>query len=161
MKKEYSIILIIIIVTILLFSFIFINYNSDFEAINSLNVKLRDVDIFDASIASFKLKLIVEIINPSDRDIIELSSDFEIFIEDNYIGEGNFSNININKNSSENKDIIIIIYYSGIAEAVVDVIENIINEGNFNLKINGTLYAKALFGLSLIEQNYIATKSYP
>jgi hypothetical protein len=161
MKKAVLIILVAIIITILFLSFIFITYNSDLEAINNINVKLKDVDIFEASITSFKLKLIVEIINPSDRDIIELSSNFDIFIENNYIGEGNFSNVNIKKNSIINNDIIITIYYSGVAEAVVDVIKNIINEGEFNLRINGILYAKALFGLSIIEQNYIATQTYP
>jgi hypothetical protein len=161
MKKELLSIFIIIIITISFLSFIFFNYNSDLEAINNLNVILRDVDIFDASITSFKLKLIVEIINPSNREIIELSSDFDIFIENNYVGEGNFSNVNIQKNSTLNKDIIITIYYSGIAEAVVDIIKNLINAEEFYLKINGILYAKALFGFSIIEQNYIATKTYP
>jgi LEA14-like dessication related protein len=160
MKKEILIIFMIIIITFLSISFIFVNFNSDLGAINNINVKLIDMEVFDANIASFKLKLIVEIINPSDRDIIDLSTDFRIYIEDNYIGEGNFSKVNIPKYSNLSKDVIVKIYYSGLADAVVDLIKDIINEEEFNLEIKGTLYAKALFGWSIIEQSYIATKTY-
>jgi hypothetical protein len=152
-------ILIIIIISIL--SFIFINYKSDVEAINVINISLNNVNIFDLKITSFKLNLDVEIINPSNREINQLSSYFDIYIENNYIGNGNFSNVNIQKNSNISKTIIITIYYSGLADAAVDIIENLINEGEFDLRINGTIYANALFGMSIIEQTFIATKTYP
>jgi hypothetical protein len=152
-------ILIIIIISIL--SFIFINYKSDVEAINDINISLNNVNIFDLKITSFKLNLDVEIINPSNREINQLSSYFDIYIENNYIGNGNFSNVNIQKNSNISKTIIITIYYSGLADAAVDIIENLINEGEFDLRINGTIYANALFGMSIIEQTFIATKTYP
>jgi hypothetical protein len=161
MRKEIIATILIIIISISFLSFIFINYKSDVEAINNINVILRDVDIFDMKITSFKLKMDVEINNPSNREIIELSSDFEIFIEKNYIGEGNFSDVNIQKNSSIYKDIFITIYYSGLAEAAVKIINNLIDEGEFKLTIEGSIYAKALFGMSTIKQNFTASKSYP
>ncbi len=162
MNKVILAIVIIIIISISFLSYIFLNYRSDVEAINNLNLDLKDVDIFDINIlTSFKLKLTVEITNPSNREINDLSSNFEIFIEDQYIGQGNFSNVNINKNSKINQDISITIYYSGLAEAIVEIIKNLIDEGDFTLKIDGTLYAKTLFGMSTIKQNYFAIKSYP
>jgi hypothetical protein len=162
MNKVILAIVIIIIISISFLSYIFLNYRSDVEAINNLNLDLKDVDIFEINIlTSFKLKLTVEITNPSNREINDLSSNFEIFIEDQYIGQGNFSNVNINKNSKINQDISITIYYSGLAEAIVEIIKNLIDEGDFTLKIDGTLYAKTLFGMSIIKQNYFAIKSYP
>jgi LEA14-like dessication related protein len=160
MKKIIITIIIVIILIILILGLIYINYKSDVEAINNLNVNLNDVDINDIKFSSFKLNFNIEINNPSDRNIVDLSTDFEIYIENNYVGEGDFSNVNIPYNSNINKDVIVTVYYDGLADAAVDIIKNIIDEGEFNLKIEGTIYAKALFGISIIEQNYFATKTY-
>ncbi len=161
MRKLIITTLILIIITISILGLIYINYKSDIEAMNNLNVNLNQIDIDDINSKFFKLNFNVEITNPSDRDIVDLSTTFKIYIEDNYVGEGNFSNVNITNNSEENKDVIVSVYYEGLADAVNDVIKKIINEGEFDLKINGTIYAKALFGMSIIEQIFIATKTYP
>ena len=161
MRKNILSIFIFIIIILSILSFIYVNYKSDVEAINDIDISLNNVDIFDLEITSFKLNLDVEIINPSNREINQLSSDFDIYIENKYIGTGNFSNADIQKNSNISKDVIITIYYSGLAEAVVNVIENLISDGEFDLRINGIIYAKALFGMSIIEQTFIASKTYP
>ena len=93
-----TLILVIIITSIL--GLIYINYKSDVEAINSLNVNLNHVYIDDINSKYFKLNFDVEINNPSDSDIVDLSTDFKIYIENNYVGEGNFSNVNIPNNSN-------------------------------------------------------------
>ena len=160
MRKLIITTLILFIIIISILGLIYINYKSDIEAINNLNVNLNQIDIDDINSKFFKLNFNVEISNPSDRDIVDLSTTFKIYIEDNYVGEGNFSNVNIINNSEENKDVIVSVYYEGLADAVNDVIKKIINEGEFDLKIKGTLYAKALFGLSIIEQNFVAIKTY-
>jgi len=160
MKKFITIIVILILIIMTSLGLIYINYSSDIDAINSLNVNLIDLDLNDITYTSFKLNFDVEINNPSDRDIIDLSTDFEIFIEDNYVGEGNFSNVNISKNSKIVNDVVVKIYYNDLTDAVVNIIKGIINEGEFKLEINGTLYAKALFGISLIKQDYAAIKIY-
>ena len=160
MRKLIITTLILFIIIISILGLIYINYKSDIEAINNLNVNLNLIDIDDINSKFFKLNFNVEITNPSDRDIVDLSTTFKIYIEDNYVGEGNFSNVNIINNSEENKDVIVSVYYEGLADAVNDVIKKIINEGEFDLKIKGTLYAKALFGLSIIEQNFVAIKTY-
>jgi len=161
MRKIIITSLILIIVTISIIGFIYFNYQSDIEAINKIKVNLNDVKKpYDITYTSFKLDFDVEINNPSDRNIVDLSTDFKIYIEDNYVGEGNFSKVNIPNNSNISKDVIVKIYYSGLADAVVDLINRIIDEGKFKLEIKGTIYAKALFGWSIIEQSYIATKIY-
>jgi len=160
MRKWIITLIFTIIIIVSILSFIFINYKSDVDAINNINVRLDGIDIFNMKITSFKLILKVEILNPSNRTINQLSSNFDIFIENNYIGEGNFSNVNIEKNSNISKDVIITIYYSGLANATIDIIKNLVNEGEFSLNIKGTVYAKALFGMSIIKQTFNATKTY-
>ena len=160
MKKIIITILILIIIIISMLGLIYINYKSDVDAINSLNVNLINIKEPYFTDTSFKLNFEVEINNPSDRNIIDLSTDFEIYIEDNYVGEGNFSDVDIQNNSNTSEDVIVTIYYIGLADAAVDIIKNIIKKEEFKLEIKGTLYAKALFGWSIIEQSYIATKTY-
>ena len=116
MKKIIITITILALITILIFGVIYINYKADVDAINNLNVNLNDIEIYDIKFSSFKLNFDIEIINPSDRDIVDLSTDFKIYIEDNYVGNGNFSNVNILNNSYENKDVVVSIYYDGLAE---------------------------------------------
>ena len=165
MRKFIAIIIIFIILILSTIGLIFINYKSDIDAINSLNVNLMNVEkpldiITDITVTSFKLNFDVEINNPSDRDVIDLSTDFKIYIEDNYVGEGNFSDVDVPNNSNISNNVIVTIYYDGLADAVVNIIKNIINNEEFKLEIKGTLYAKALFGMSIIEQDYIAKKTY-
>ena len=160
MRKIIITISILIIILISMLGLIYINYKSDVDAINSLKVNLINIKEPYFTDTSFKLNFEVEIKNPSDRNIIDLSTDFEIYIEDNYVGEGNFSNVNIPNNSNTSKDVIVTIYYSGLADAVVNILKNIIKNEEFKLEIKGTIYAKALFGLSIMEQNYTATKTY-
>jgi LEA14-like dessication related protein len=156
---------VLVVFTILILGFSYINYQSDIDSINSLNVNLIDLKkpfeiISNVSDTSFRLNFDVEINNPSDRDIVDLSTDFKIYIEDNYVGEGNFSKVHIPNNSNISKDVNVILYYSGLTDAVFFLIKNIIYKEEINLEIKGTIYAKALFGLSIIEQNYTATKTY-
>jgi len=160
MRKIIITISILIIIIISMLGLIYINYKSDVDAINSLKVNLINIKEPYFTDTSFKLNFEVEIKNPSDRNIIDLSTDFEIYIEDNYVGKGNFSNVNIPNNSNTSKDVIVTIYYSGLADAVVNILKNIIKNEEFKLEIKGTIYAKALFGLSIMEQNYTATKTY-
>ena len=80
MRKDILSIVIFIIIILSILSFIFVNYKSDVEAINDIDISLNNVDIFDLEITSFKLNLDVEIINPSNREINQLSSDFDIYI---------------------------------------------------------------------------------
>ena len=92
-KKMFSIIIIIISILLLTSFFIVDIYNTNVETINSINVVLDDLNIQDISLTSFKLKLYVNFSNPTYQPIYNLKSNFDIFISNNYIGNGNFSNI--------------------------------------------------------------------
>jgi len=85
---------------------------------------------------------------------------FDIYIEDNYVGEGGFSNVFIPAHTQSEKDVSITIYYSGLADAVVDVIKNVITEGDFNLIISGNINGNVLFGLIAFSQEFETTHIY-
>lgn len=152
----------IIIITAILFILVFLgyNYNADLTAIRSINVNLDDIILQDVKFTSFKLKFNVNFSNPTNQYISNLNSNFNIYIADNYIGKGNFSNISIPAQSKCFKDISVIIYYAGLADAAVDIIKNVINNEKFDLTIEGKIRGNALFGLTMISQNYKAIKTY-
>ncbi len=135
-------------------------YYADVAAMSSIEVTINDVYITDVKFTSFKLKLDANIYNPTDQDISGLSSAFDIYIEDNYVGEGGFSNVFIPAHTQSEKDVSITIYYSGLADAAVDVIKNVITEGNFDLIISGNINGNVLFGLITFSQEFETTHTY-
>ena len=151
-----------IILAIILSVSVFLGYiyYADVAAMSSIEVTINDVDITDVKFTSFKLKLDANIYNPTDQDISGLSSTFDIYIEDNYVGEGGFSNVFIPAHAQSEKDVSITIYYSGLADASVDAIKNVITEGNFDLTISGNINGNVLFGLIAFSQEFETTHTY-
>ena len=158
-KLVKTVIIIAIILSVL--GFLGYSYNADVEAINSIEVKLDDIDLTDIKFTSFKLKLDVNISNPTNQHISNLSSNFDIYIAENYVGKGNFSKVSIPASSHCSKDISVTIYYSGLADAAVDVIKNIITSEEFNLTIDGEISGNALFGLTTVSQSFKTIQTYP
>jgi hypothetical protein len=157
-KLIISAIFILIIISVSVF--LWFSYKTDVEAISNIKISLDDITLKDINLTSFKLKLNVNISNPTNQDISYLSSNFDIFIAENYVGEGEFSKVSIPKKSHSHKDIIVIVYYHGLAEAVVDVIKNVIINEEFDLTIEGEISGNALFGLTSVSQSFITTKTY-
>jgi LEA14-like dessication related protein len=158
---EKNVIAVIILAIILSTSgFLGYIYYADAAAMSSIEVTINDVDITDVKFTSFKLKLDASIYNPTDQDISGLSSTFDIYIEDNYVGKGGFSNVFIPAHAQSEKDVSITIYYSGLADAAVDVIKNVITEGNFDLIISGNINGNVLFDLIAFSQEFETTHTY-
>jgi LEA14-like dessication related protein len=158
---EKNVIVTIILAIILSFSgFLGYIYFADVAAMSCIEVIVEDIDLTDLKITSFKLKINIDIYNPTDQDISGLSSTFDIYIEDNYVGEGGFSNVFIPAHTQSEKDVSITIYYSGLADAAVDVIKNVITEGTFDLTISGDISGNVLFGLIAFSQEFETTHTY-
>jgi len=165
MTEKNVIVAIILAIILAVSGFLGYIYYADVTAMSSIEVTINDVDITDVNITdvnitSFKLKLDASIYNPTDQDISGLSSTFDIYIEDNYVGEGDFSNVFISAHAQSEKDVSVTIYYSGLADASVDVIKNIITEGNFDLTISGNINGNVLFDLITFSQEFETTHTY-
>jgi hypothetical protein len=160
MNSKLIISAIVILIILSISVFLWFSYNADVEALSNIKVSLDDISLKDINLTSFKLKLNVNISNPTNQDISSLSSNFDIFIAENFVGKGDFSKVSIPKKSHSDKDIIVIVYYSGLAEAVVDIIKNVIINEEFDLTIKGDISGSALFGLTSISKSFITTKTY-
>ncbi len=158
MKNNKKIFTTITIITIIL-SFLGYNYYKDADALSKARLEINDIEFVSPTLINVTLKFSVKFINPTDTDINNLESKFDIYIESNYIGNGKFSNINIESSSNVTEQIKVSIIYSGLAHSVVDIILNFISGESSSLKIDGNLKSDAVFGLIKISERYITT--YP
>ncbi len=154
-KKIYFIISIAITI-ILISSVIGYTYYADIEAISKTQVEIEKINIIKIYSNSINLGLIVKFINPSDRKITDLSSNFKIFIDSKYIGDGSFSNIHIKQSSYCSKQVLITVSYSNIAQSTIDIIKNFIQGEKTIFSIKGKLTADVLFGLTKTSHRYTA-----
>jgi len=155
MEKKSSVFLAVII-TVVVLSFLAIRYTMDASAISKLQVTVKGVQIQEIKVTYIKLKLNIEISNPTNDDISQLSTDFNIFIASSIVGEGSMLLTNIPAQTVKETNTTVIIYFANVSNAVIDAITN----QNFTLKIQGTMHAKVLFGLLPISQDFSSTYSY-
>jgi hypothetical protein len=155
MKKK-SPVLVVIIVAVVILSFLAIRYTTEASAISKLQVTVKDVQIQEIKVTYTKLKLNIEISNPTSEGISKLSTDFNIFIAGSIVGEGSMPLTDIPAQTVKETSTTIIIYYANVANAVIDALAN----QNFKLTIQGTLHTKVLFGLLSLSQDFSSTYSY-
>jgi len=144
--------------TVVLFSiFLGYTYFTDAQALYQIESEIVGIEHIDPKLTSATLTYTLSITNPSSKPINDLSSEFEIYIESNYIGTGSFSDIDINPESTTKKSMTVTIYYSGLAKAGIDALENWASGQDTTLVIDGTMRASILFGLTEASQDFIAS----
>ena len=146
-----------IIVIILLISGLILNkYMADVSAIEKINITLENTSIQELRLTYCKLKLKVNISNPTTEYISELSAEFDISIAGTYVGNGSVPKVSIPIQSYKTKDVPLIIYYADVGKAVIEGIQ----ARNFDLAINGEAKVNVLFNLIMISKSFIAIYSY-
>ena len=147
----------VIVIAILLFGLFSFTYISDVNAVGNIDVSIKKIRIQDIGLSYARLKITVDIDNPSDREISNLEANFKMNIANTYVGDGALSKISIPPYSSKNEDVILTIYYENVARGVVNAITGL----DFTLTINGRANVDILFGLLEFSKNFKASKSYP
>ncbi len=147
----------VIVVAILLFGLFSCVYISDVSAIGKVDVSIKKIRIEEIGHSYARLKITIDIDNPSDRTISNLEANFKVYIADTYIGDGVASKVSIPAQSSKEKDVTVVIYYANVASGIIDAITSL----DFTLSINGKANVDALFGLLSFSKNFEASKSYP
>ena len=155
-KKSMRFIIIGAIIIVIL-GFLGYTYSADVTALDNARITIKDIQIQDIGLTSCKLKIFIDISNPSDRDISGLKADFDVFIADVYIGSGSVSRVSIPAQSSREKGVSLTIFYINVGEAIKDGII----KGNFDVSIKGYASGDVLFGLITVTDQVSAMKSYP
>lgn len=162
-SKTYQLTTIFIIIILLTFFFGY-TYYADAQAIQQMRAEVysfnpdSNIDL-DLSKRTLELNFTLNITNPSSRDIRDISSTFKIYIEENFIGKGSFSNLSIKANSSELKEITVSFDLKGFAYSFIDKIANVLKNEYTIISIEGSMTASVLFGLTTASHEYTATSS--
>ncbi len=141
---------------VVIFSFLPIKYIIDASAISKQQLTIKSVQIQEVKVTYTKLKLDIEILNPTNEDISQLSAYYNIFIAGNIVGNGIVPFTDILAQTTKETSTTIIVYYANMTNAVIDTII----KQNFKITIQGTLHAKILFNLLSISQEFSTSYSY-
>ncbi len=154
-SKTYQLSIITIII-ILLLLFTGYTYYADAQAIEQVYAKVHTVNQISPKLNFATIVFTLNFTNPSNRDIYDLSSSFDLYIEENNVGKGSFSNLSIPAKSNIYKQVSMRIHYDEVAKSVIDIISNWAQGQNTTIKVKGTMHASVLFGLTTASHKYIA-----
>ncbi len=130
-------------------------YYADVSAIEKSEISLSNASFSEFSLTYCKLKLNVEVTNPSSRSISNLSVKFDIYLTDNYVGNGYFPEISIPVHSSRTRAMTITIYYAELTGGVVNMLE----KGKVTITLKGEVEGSVLYDLMSFSQKFNASYS--
>jgi LEA14-like dessication related protein len=148
----------IVLSILLLLTFFFAyTYYNDVEALGNISAEISsinqvDFNFFTPTIITFTLN----ISNPSNIQMNQLSSTFDLYIEENFLGSGSFQNIIIAPQSNRFTQVTMSLDNSEIAASVIDILANWQSNQNTTVKVQGIMSASVLFGLATTSHEYIA-----
>ena len=148
---------IIIVIVLLMSGFFLYKYIADISALEKIDITVDSIQMKELQLKYCKLKLNINILNPTNEDISELSAEFNIFIANMKVGNGSFSAVTIPANDQVKRVIIIESYYADVGNAVIETIQR----GTFELTINGIAKGNILFNLIFITKQFNSSYSFP
>ena len=155
MHIKIKIISIVIIICLILI-FFFGRYTADVSALEKINISVESITIEEVRLNYCKLKVNVNVLNPTSEYISDFTAQFDIYIANTYVGNGSIPKVSIPIQSEKIKNVSITIFYVNVGNAVIDGIQT----RNFNLSIQGTTTVKVLFNLMSISKQFSASYSY-
>ncbi len=156
-KRTYQGIALIILIILILSLFMGYIYITDVQSIQQINAEILTIDDINLKFSSAIITFSLNITNPSTRDIHNVYSTFDLYIEQNYIGRGSFSNITIPAQTNRIKQVTMTINYAGLADSALDFLKNWIRGQSTVIIVEGTLHASVLFGLAKASHQYTAS----
>ena len=143
------------IIVLCIVAFSITNYIADFEAVNSLKLVIKNARLSNIQLTNCQLLVTVAISNPSQRNLYVESVSLRVFLAESYIGNASLSSFSSIHNSTQEQIVSLLIYYSDVAHAVIEAIEN----RDFNILVSGDAYASVFFGLFHVSVPFTATFS--
>jgi len=159
MPKTYQLASLITLAILIPTLFLGYTYFADADAIQKIYADVDTIDQINPKITKATIIFTLNITNPTTRDITDLSSTFDIFIQDNYVGKGSFSNFSIPAQTTKFKQVSITVSYGGIADSAVDIFTNWVSGQDTTLTVEGTMTASVLFGLTTASHSYTASST--
>ena len=125
-------------------------YYEDVSAIENSEISISNASISELRPTYCKIRLQMELKNPSARQISDISVKFDIYISDNYVGSGYFPEITVPPHSARMREMNITIYYANLTGAVVNALYN----GEVVISIRGEMEGKILYDMVRFSQPF-------
>jgi len=125
-------------------------YYQDISAIEDSEISISNAGISELKLTYCKIKLQMELKNPSARKISDISVRFDIYLTDNYVGSGYFPEITVPPHSARTREMNITIYYANLTGAVL----NALYDGKVVISIRGEMEGKVLYGMIKFTQRF-------
>jgi len=125
-------------------------YYQDISAIEDSEISISNAGISELKLTYCKIKLQMELKNPSARKISDISVRFDIYLNDNYVGSGYFPEITVPPHSARTREMNITIYYANLTGAVL----NALYDGKVVISIRGEMEGKVLYGMIKFTQRF-------
>ncbi len=116
-------------------------YYADVSAIEGSEIAISDAGFSEIGLTYCKPSIDVENNNTSPRKITDLSMKFDIYLTDNYVGNGYFPGISVPGHSSRTREMTVTIYYAELTGAVLDMLK----EGRVTITLKGEVDGKVLY----------------
>lgn len=119
----------------------------DRYTIKRLDIEILDVSISGVTLEKCTLTFTTNIINPTDATVHDLTVLFDVYITNDYIGEGSSDIFTLQGKKTVNTTVPVTIYYKNLTQAIIDLIKDLIAGKTTTLTIKGIAYASIFFGL--------------
>ena len=119
----------------------------DRYTIKRIDIEILDVKISGVTLEKCTLTFTTNVTNPTDATVHDLSVLFDVYITNDYIGEGSSDTFTLTGKDTVNTTVPVTIYYNNLTQAVIDLIKDLIAGKSTTLNIKGVAYATIFFGL--------------
>ena len=130
---------------------------ADITTLNEITVTIQNIQLNEVHLTYSQIQFSLLFTNPTTKDITRLQGKFTIYLANSSIGEGNFSAVNIPPQSNTEKSAEFTIYYSQVANAVIEGIQ----QRDFTLTLHGEIQSHILFDLFTITHHFTTSQSFP
>ena len=130
---------------------------TDVSALSKITVTIHNIQLQEVHLTYSQIQFTLFFTNPTTKNITKLQGEFTIYLTNNSIGKGNFSELSIPPQSNTEKPVEFTIYYSQVANAVIEGIQ----QREFTLTLYGEIQSPILFDLLTITHPFTSSRSFP
>jgi hypothetical protein len=159
MQRKKMIAFLTVALVVCLLGFAISTVIADNAALQTVTVSVQSVTLSEIGTTSCEITLTVILANPSNRTLLGCSSNFNLFIQNTYIGHGKCPEGDLPAHAQTIERLSLTLSYAGLAAGTLQIIKNLIAGKQISLIIDGEIHARLLCGLIPIHQDISA--SYP
>lgn len=152
-----AVILVVVTATVVVIAGTGYVYYADVSAIRDSEVQLENVRLTSLRLTQATLAMQVTVINPSGRDLSDLTVSFDILLADTVVGNGSFPALSVPAHGQRTRNMNMTVYFAHLSSAVMSALQ----QGQFVVVLQGTVEGRVLWGLTMFSQSFSTSYAFP